>query len=110
MHFPDLEDYIILSIKKKTSVKSKKHQQCKVHLFFPLLVDMHQKQATQESKDQNKDSQQPKHSLAQKHLHFPEVSKGFVGKHFLISFGRDMDQEAKIHRTKVGKKTNYNSQ
>lgn len=110
MHFPDLEDYIILSIKKKPQLKVKSISNARSTFFFPLLVDMHQKQATQESKDQNKDSQQPKHSLAQKHLHFPEVSKGFVGKHFLISFGRDMDQEAKIHRTKVGKKTNYNSQ
>lgn len=42
-------------------------------IFF---VDMHQNNKhTSESEGQNKGSQGPKHSLAEKDLHFPEVSK-----------------------------------
>lgn len=73
---------------------------------------MHQNnKCTPVSNDQNKDSQWPKYSLAQKHFHFPEIFIFFfVWKHFLISFGKETwNQVAKIHRIKRGEKTNYNS-
>lgn len=57
-------------------------------IFLEICIkDKCTKPSTKASNGQNKEHQQSEQSPAQKYLHFPEDSKIFVWKHFLISFG-----------------------